>query len=391
MLSDTNCKNAKPKDKIYSLSDCDGMYLEISPNGSKYWRLKYRYAGKQKRIALGVYPEVSLKEAREKRDDIRKIIRNGDDPLIERKKIKIETKENVINSFKNIACEWFEKNKSAMAERHAFYVIRRLEANIFPFLGSIPIKKITPKDLLAVIRKIEERGAYEVSRRTLQVVGQVFRYAIATGRAEHDITADLRGALQQRKKRNYPCFSEKEFREFLSKFSDFKGNAVTKSALRLLMLTFVRSGELRGARWNEFDFEASEWRIPAERMKMKEQHIVPLSKQTICVLEGIGKISGREGLLFPCRTDKTKPFSDNTLSKAFRDHGYKDKATPHGIRATASTTLNENGFRADIIERQLAHTERNSVRASYNHAQYLLERREMMDWWGNYVERLEGK
>jgi integrase len=302
-----------------------------------------------------------------------------------RKKEKIETKENVINTFENIAREWFKKNVEAMAERHAFYVIRRLEANIFPFLGGVPIKKIATKELLSVVRIMEDRGAPEVARRTLQVVGQVFRYAIATGRAEHDITADLRGALQRRETGNYSHFSEKEFQEFLRKFSDFKGNALTKLALKLLILTFVRSGELRGARWDEFDFEKREWRIPAERMKMKELHIVPLSEQAVVVLEEIKKITGDGELLFPCRTDATKPISDNTLSKAFRDQGYKDKATPHGMRATASTILNENGFKPDVIERQLAHCERNKIRAAYNHAQHLKERRAMMEWWGDYV------
>jgi integrase len=393
-LTDIKCKAAKAKDKTYAMYDVDGLYLEITPSGGKHWRFSYRFAGKRKRMALGEYPEISLQEARIKRDELRKTVKKGADPCLLRKKAKIETKENVANSFENIAMEWFEKNKSAMAERHAFYVIRRLKANIFPFLGGVTIKDIAPKELLAVIRKIEGRGAQEVARRTLQVVGQVFRYAVATGRAEHDISGDLRGALQPAKKKNYSYFSEKEFQEFLVKFADFKGNALTKLALELLMLTFVRSGELRGARWEEFDFDKREWRIPAERMKMKEQHIVPLSEQAIVVLQRINKLTGYAELLFPCRTNKTKPISDNTLSKAFREQGYQGKATPHGMRATASTILNENGFEPDVIERQLAHCERNKIRASYNHAQYLPERREMMNWWGKYVDELlnvEGK
>ena len=273
---------------------------------------------------------------------MRKVIKSGEDPSLLRKKQKIETRENVVNTFENIAHEWFKKNADAMAERHAFYVIRRLEANIFPFLGGIPIKEITTKELLAVIRKIEERGSLEVAHRTLQVVGLIFRYAIAPGRAEHDISADLRGALQPRKAANYSYFSGKEFCEFLKGFSDFKGHVVTKLALRLLILTFVRSKELHSARCEEFDFEKREWRIPAERMKMKELHIVPLSDQAIVVLEKIRKFSRDSSLLFPCRTDASKPISDNTLSKAFRDQGYRGKATPHGMRATASTILNEN-------------------------------------------------
>jgi integrase len=391
MLSDAACKNAKPKDKIYAVTDGEGMYLEIHPNGSKYWRMKYRYAGKQKRIALGVYPEVSLKEAREKKNAARKIIKSGEDPSIVKKKEKIELRENVINTFECIAREWFEKKRTVITKDYGNSIIERLENNIFPFLGAIPIKKIYPKELLAVIRKIEEREAIILSRNVVQCVGQIFRYAIATDRAEHDITADLRGALHPAKKEHNPYLSEREFRDFIRNFHNIGGEKLTKLALKLLILTFVRSVELRGARWSEFDFEKKEWRIPAERMKMKEQHIVHLSKQSLMIIKEIKEISCNNDLLFPHRNDKLKTMSDDTLSKTLRENGYRRRLTPHGIRATASTILNENGFRADVIERQLAHSERNHVRASYNHAQYLPERREMMDWWGDYVEKLEKK
>jgi integrase len=334
---------------------------------------------------------VSLKDARDKRDELRQIIKNGEDPAELRKRNKLEAREAVQNTFKNIAVAWLERKQGLVTERQMFSITRRLEMNIFPFLGSVPIKKISPKDLLATIHKVEERGALEMAHRTLQYVGQVFRYAISTGRAEHDITADLRGALIPLKVNHYAYFSEKEFCEFLEDFHEFRGNVLTKLALELLILTFVRSGELRGARWEEFDFEKRQWRIPADRMKMKEQHIVPLSEQTVVVLEKIVKFSSNEGLLFSCRTDVTKPISDNTLSKAFRDQGYRGKATPHGLRATASTILNENGFKPDVIERQLVHCERNKIRASYNHAQYLPERRDMMIWWGEYVGKHMGQ
>jgi integrase len=299
-------------------------------------------------IALGVYPEVSLKEAREKRDRLRELIRNGEDPALLRKRQKVDARENTVNTFENITREWFEKKKTVMAERHAFYVIRRLELNVFPALGKTPIKKITSKGLLAVIKTMEERGIVETSHRVMQVVDQVFRYEL--GRAEHDITADLRGALQLVKSKNYAYFSESEFREFLSKLADLKCNTQTKLAFRLLILTFVRSGELRGAKWSEFDLDKKEWRIPAERMKMKELHIVPLSSQALDVLADIKRISMGTELLFPCRTDSNKPISDNTLSKALRDNVYRKKATSHGIGATASTILNENGFVPDVIE-----------------------------------------
>ena len=241
---------------------------------------------------------------------------------------------------------------------------------------------------------MEDNGILSESQKTRSIVGQVFKYAIATKRAEHNLIQDTAGAYKQPNVKHHPNFSEKELKEFLKTFADFKGNPITKLALKFLILTFVRSNELRGARWEEFDFEKNEWRIPAERMKMKEQHIVPLSKQSLAVLEEIKKRSFKEnesGLLFPGAIRSEKPISDNTLSKALRDQGYQGKATPHGMRATASTILNENGFKPDVIERQLAHCERNKVRASYNHAQYLQERREMMNWWGDFVEKLEGK
>jgi integrase len=387
MLTDIECKNLKPKEKIYCKTDGYGMYLEIYPNGGKYWRLKYRIAGKQKRIALGVYPQVSPKEARLKRDKYRAIVREGYDPGELRKMKKLEIKENAINTFENIAREWFEKKKGSITSRHAFYIIRRLETNVFPYLGGVPLKKIKPQELLEVIREIENRGSLEVAHRVMQVVGQVFRYAVSSGRAEHDITADLKGALLPVKENHYAYFSEREFKEFLKRIDTLKMNLQTKLAFKLLVLTFVRSGELRGTKRNEFDLKKKEWRIPADRMKMKEQHIVPLSRQAINTLEEIKRISLGTELLFPCRTDINKPISDNTLSKALRDNGYRGKATPHGIRATASTILNENGFSPDVIERQLAHCERNKIRAAYNHAQFLAERREMMDWWGEFVDK----
>lgn len=261
-----------------------------------------------------------------------------------------------------------------------------MQSNVFPFIGNMPINNISAKDLLALLKAVEERGTIETAHRISQEVGQVFRYAIAIGKAEHDITADLKRGITPAKEKHYAYFSEKELKDFLKKLDKFKISINTYLAWKLLIFTFVRSGELRGARWEEFDLEKKEWRIPAERMKMKEQHIVPLSKQAIELVNAIKLISNESKLLFPCRTDTNKPISDNTLSKAFRDQGYKGIATPHGMRATASTILNENGFAPDVIERQLAHCERNKIRAAYNHAMYLSERREMMEWWGNYIE-----
>ena len=394
MLTELECKNFEAKEKSYKKFDGGGMFLLIKSDGSKYWRLKYNYAGKEKLIALGVYPEVSLKDARKKRDEYKKKLAEGIDPVQDKKQAKHELKENVANTFENIALEWHKHKWKDSVKKDAKLELSRLKRHIFPYLGSIPIKKITAQQLISTIRNMEDNGILSESQKTRSIVGQVFKYAIATKRAEHNLIQDTAGAYKQPNVKHHPNFSEKELKEFLKTFADFKGNPITKLALKFLILTFVRSNELRGARWEEFDFEKNEWRIPAERMKMKEQHIVPLSKQSLAVLEEIKKLSFKEnesGLLFPSAIRSEKPISDNTLSKALRDQGYQGKATPHGMRATASTILNENGFKPDVIERQLAHCERNKVRASYNHAQYLQERREMMNWWGDFVEKLEGK
>ena len=394
MLTELECKNFEAKEKNYKKFDGGGMFLLIKPDGSKYWRLKYTYVGKEKLLALGVYPEVSLKEARKKHDEYKTKLAEGIDPVQDKKQSKNELKENVANTFENIALEWHKHKWKDSVKKDAKLELSRLKRHIFPYLGSIPIKKITAQQLISTIRNMEDNGILSESQKTRSIVGQVFKYAIATKRAEHNLIQDTARAYKQPNVKHHPNFSEKELKEFLKTFADFKGNPITKLALKFLTLTFVRSNELRGARWEEFDFEKNEWRIPAERMKMKEQHIVPLSKQSLAVLEEIKKLSFKEnesGLLFPSAIRSEKPISDNTLSKALRDQGYQGKATPHGMRATASTILNENGFKPDVIERQLAHCERNKVRASYNHAQYLQERREMMNWWGDFVEKLEGK
>lgn len=394
MLTELECKNFEAKEKNYKKFDGGGMFLLIKPDGSKYWRLKYNYAGKEKLLALGVYPEVSLKDARKKRDEYKRQLKEGFDPVQKKRQEKTELKENVANTFENIALEWHKHKWKDSIKKDAKLELSRLKRHIFPYLGSIPIKKITAQQLISTIRNMEDNGILSESQKTRSIVGQVFKYAIATKRAKHNLIQDTAGAYKQPNVKHHPNFSEKELKEFLKTFADFKGNPITKLALKFLILTFVRSNELRGARWEEFDFEKNEWRIPAERMKMKEQHIVPLSKQSLAVLEEIKKRSFKENeseLLFPSAIRSEKPISDNTLSKALRNQGYQGRATPHGMRATASTILNENGFKPDVIERQLAHCERNKVRASYNHAQYLQERREMMNWWGDFVEKLEGK
>ncbi len=385
-LTDSTLRSAKPRDKQYKLSDEKGMYLLVKPDGKKYWRLKYLHSRKEKLLALGVYPEISLKEAREKRDKARKLISEGIDPIQKKKEEKLKRIIKTENTFEKIAHEWHENRKQGWTERHAAYVLRRLEADIFSALGSRPINEITAPELLMVLRAIEKRGAIDIAHRALQTSGQIFRYAIATGRAERDIAADLRGALKTRKKENYARLDAKELPEFLSKLEDYDGDLQTKLAFKLLLLTFVRTGELRGARWDEIDLEKAEWRIPAERMKMREVHIVPLSKQALTTLNALKAINGQREHVFPNRNKPMTCMSENTLLYALYRMGYHSRATPHGFRATTSTILNEHGFRSDVIERQLAHAERNKVRASYNHAQYLPERREMMQWWADHLE-----
>ncbi|MFV1873161.1 MAG: tyrosine-type recombinase/integrase [Oleiphilus sp.] len=390
-LSAVEVKNAACKDKPYKLSDGGGLYLLINPNETKYWRLAYRFAGKQKLLAIGVYPDVSLKDARIKREDAKKSIREGNDPGFHRKKEKREKILSADNSFKSIALEWWDlQQKGRWIKDHATKILNQLEKDIFPDLGSRPIKEIEPAEILEVIRRVERRGALDVARRELQHCNKVFAYAIQTSRATVNPARDLGGALEIRKTQHQKSLSRAELPSFFKELAIYEGNKITTLALRLLVNTFCRPGEIRFAVWSEFDFKAKEWRIPAERMKMKTEHIVPLSKQALDVLEELKPITGHYDLLFPGERSIKKPISENTMNYALYRMGYKDRATAHGFRATASSILNEEGFNRDAIERQLAHMERNKVRGAYtHHAQYLKERKEMMQWWSNYLERIE--
>jgi integrase len=386
-LTDITVRTAKPKDKQYKLSDTAGLHLLIKPTGSKYWRYKYRVAGKEKLLSIGVYPIVSLAEAREKCLLARKQLSNGIDPSQDKKDKKLKHNQDTQHSLEAIAREWHKNQQLSWTDRHSDYVMRRLETNLFPELGSKPINQITPSALLSVLRVIENRGAIDIAHRVLQSCGQVFRYAISTERAERDITTDLRGALKTRKKENNAYLQAKELPEFLQKLETYDGELQTKLALKLLLLTFVRAKELRGAKWSEIDFENKDWRIPAERMKMRDPHIVPLSDQAINILKQLHALNSHREHVLPNRNQPLTFISENTMLYAIYRMGYHSRTTAHGFRSTASTILNENNFGSDIIERQLAHTERNSVRASYNHAQYLDKRREMMQWWADYLDK----
>ena len=390
-LTDIKCKAAQPKIKQYKLSDSEGLYLLIKQSGGKYWQMKYRYAGKEKILSIGKYPEISLQEAREKKYEARKLLRENIDPSAEKKAAKHQILLGSENSFKSIATEWHEKQKHLWTALHAKKVMKRLERDMFPFIGDMPIDKITAPYLLSILRRIEAKDAIDLAHRTQQTAGQIFRYAIATGKAKHNIAADLKGAIKPIKKQSYARLKEEELPEFLEKLENYEGDIQTKIATKLLILTFVRTNELRAAKWEEINFDKAEWRIPAERMKMRETHIVPLSEQVQKLFAEQKQISGALEHIFPNRNRPITFISENTILYALYRMGYHTRTTAHGFRATASTILNENNFRPDVIERQLAHGERNKVRASYNFAQYLPERREMMQWWADYITNLTNK
>jgi len=405
-LTDARIRAAKPLKKPFKLRDSRGLVLLIKPNGSRLWRLRYEFDGVEKGLSLGIYPEVSLKMARERRDEARKLIADGTDPSAQRKAEKVATGETV----ELITREWLasltrppETLKNAKRRRRrngpmdaktVARMTKRFETFVFPALGSRPIRRITAPELLNVLRRIEARGTHETAHRVRAACSRVFRYAVATGRAERDVAADLIGALVPVESRNFAAITDPaEVAGLLRAIDGYQGELVTQFALKLSPLVFVRPGELRKAEWSQVDFAAALWRIPWSRMKMGEQHLVPLSRQALALLEDLKSITGNGRFLFPSLRSAERPISDNTVNAGLRRLGYSsDEMTGHGFRTMASTLLNELGWNPDAIERQLAHDERDESRASYNHAQYLDERRRMMQAWGDYldVQRMRG-
>jgi len=387
-LSDAKVRNAKPRPKPYKISDGEGLFLFVMPSGSKYWRLKYFFADKEKRLALGVYPDISLADARERRGQARKVLAAGNDPGEAKKEAKrLATVKNG-NVFEVVAREWFEMRKHEWMPSTAATKLSRLERHVFPKLAQRPISAINAPEVLAMLRVIEAKGTLETARRMMQICGQIFMYAIATGRAERNPVPDLRGALKTPVVKHHSYVKTSDLPLFLQNLEAYDGSVQTKLALRFLLLTFVRTTELRAAEWTEIDWDKAEWRIPAERMKMREQHIVPLSRQAVAILRELQMHTGNWQYIFPNQHKPVKFMSENTMLFALYRMGYHSRATGHGFRSTASTILNEHEFRADVIERQLAHSERNAVRAAYNHAQYLPERRKMMQWWADYLDKV---
>lgn len=389
-LSDVAIRAAKPRDKAYKLTDGGGLYLLVHPNGRKYWRLKYRFAQREKLLALGVYPEMRGAEAREKREEAKRAIREGRDPTALRQDQKRAAIMAAGNTFEAVAREWFEKFSPNWVKGHADKIIRRLERDVFPWLGTRPVAEITAPVLLSVLRRIEGRGALETAHRALQNCGQVFRYAIVTGRAERNPCSDLRGALPPANAKHHATILEpKAIGALMRAMRGYDGSSITKAALCLAPLVFVRPGELRRAEWAEINLDGAEWRIPAARMKMRAPHIVPLSRQAVAILREIQPVTGGGELVFPGVRSRRRPMSENTVNAALRRMGYaKDEITGHGFRSMASTLLNEAGWNRDAIERQLAHAERDEVRAAYNYAEHLPERKRMMQAWADCLDAL---
>jgi integrase len=401
-LTDRAIINLKATGKSSKHFDGGGLHIFLSPTGGKLWRLVYRFEGREKLLSFGQYPAVSLKLARERRDEAKEQLAKGIDPGEMKKEMKKVSTTNAANSFEVVAREWHTKQKtrknpnkkSNWTERHAEQVIARLEKNVFAIIGKYPIGSIKPADVLNVLQRIEARQTYELAHRIMQICGQVCRYAVATGRAERNVVLDLKGALTPHKPEHHATITvPQEIGGLLRAIDEYKGDFITACALKMAPLTFVRPGELRGAEWAEFDLEQAEWRIPAERMKMDDPHIVPLARQTLAILHALKKVTGGGKYLFPSARTDERPMSDNTVNAALRRLGYtKEELTGHGFRSMASTRLNEmNIWNADAIERQLAHSPRNKVRASYNYAQFLPERRIMMQVWADYLDGLRQK
>ncbi|MEI2766954.1 MAG: integrase arm-type DNA-binding domain-containing protein [Nitrosomonas sp.] len=392
LLTDLACKNAATESaKIRKLHDGQGLYLWVYEDGRKYWRLRYKIHDKEKSLSLGVYPVVGLKQARQLAQAERVKLTINIDPSIDRQINKQKAKQAAANSFEAVSREWYTKQTHTWAATHSKDVLRRLEGNVFPYIGMYPIGTIEAPQLLNMIRIIEQRGSYDLAHRVLGVCGQVFRYGVSTGRCARDPSGDLRGALTPHKKKNQAAVKPEELPELLRAIATYErtGDRQTQLALQLLALTFVRTNELIGALWDEFDLNNGLWIVPATRMKMRNEHVVPLTQQTLNILAELKTIAGNSRYLLPGR-NPNKTISNNTLLFALYRLGYKGKMTGHGFRAVASTALNESGlFSPDAIERQLAHGEKNEVRGAYNRAEYLPERKRIMIWWSNHIEAME--
>lgn len=390
-LNDMQIRRAKPEAKAYTLGDGQGLSLLVEPNGSKSWRFRYRYAGKPKMISLGVYPTITLAEARARRDEARKIVAEGKNPSEVRKEQKLALRIQFENAFEKIAREWHQMKSAKWSAGYASDIIEAFQNDIFPYVGTRPVGEIKPLELLNVLRKIEKRGALEKMRKVRQRCSEVFRYAIATGRAEFNPAADLSSALEVHKSNHFPFLKSDEIPDFLRALDSYAGSRLVQIATKLLMVTGVRTIELRAALWQEFDLDNAIWEIPAERMKMRRPHLVPLSTQALGFLNELKSMTGNYRYVFPGRNDPNKPMSEASVNQLIKRIGYAGKLTGHGFRHTLSTILHENGFNTAWIEMQLAHVDKNTIRGVYNHAQYIEDRKKMMQWYSDFIINLNGE
>jgi len=390
-LTDTEIKRAKAAEKAYSMGDGGGLYLWVKPTGGKLWRWSYRYEGKEKLMSLGKYPDVSLAQARGRHSEARKLLATGVDPMAQRKAEKTAEKIAVENSFQSVTTQWLEHWQEGKSPRHVDSVRRRMEADILPCLGARPIAEIEAPELVAMANAIQDRGALDIAKRALETVGQVFRYGIAHGYAKRNPATEIRPSdiLKSSPKINYARIDAKELPTLLRRIEVYQGKQVTRLAMKLMSMTFVRTTELIEAKWGEFDLENARWDIPPERMKMRTPHIVPLPRQALEVLEMLRDFTGSNEWLFPGDLNPAHPMSNNTILAALKRMGYKGRMTGHGFRGLASTILHEQGYAHDHIELQLAHAPRNAVSAAYNHALYLEPRAKMMQDWADFLERTQ--
>ena len=384
-LNDMQIRRAKPEAKAYTLGDGQGLSLLIEPNGSKSWRFRYRFAGKPKMISLGVYPTITLADARSRRDDARKLVAEGKNPSEVRKEQKIALQTESESAFEKIATEWHQMKSTKWSEGYASDIMEAFQNDIFPYVGTRPVGEIKPLELLNVLRKIEKRGALEKMRKVRQRCSEVFRYAIATGRAEFNPAADLSSALEVHQSNHFPFLKADEIPDFLCALDSYTGSRLVQIATKLLMITGVRTIELRAALWSEFDLDNAIWEIPAERMKMRRSHLVPLSTQALDLLNELNIMTGSYRYVFPGRNDPNKPMSEASINQVIKRIGYGGKLTGHGFRHTLSTILHERGFNSVWIEIQLAHIDKNTIRGTYNHANYYEKRIIMLQWYSDFI------
>lgn len=388
-ITNLQCKKAKPKTKPYKLSAGRGLYLEVMPSGSKYWRMKYRINGKEKRLALGVYPEISLKNADERCTDARRLLEKNIDPSQHKKEKKRLADQKAANNFEAVAREWHNITQIKWTDRHAKTVIGRLERDIFPFIGHLPISDIKPPLVLSCLERMQNRGAFEPAHRMRQSCGQIFRYGIAHGYCEYNPASELSEAIKPVVRKHYPCIAINEIPELLEAMERNEAclRLETRHAMKLLMLTFVRTKELIEAKWDEFDLENAQWVIPAERMKMRKEHIVPLSKQAVNILQDLKAMNGQWEWILPGHHTPRKHMSNNTVRLGLHRLGFKGRMTGHGFRALAMSTIKEKlNYRHEVIDRQLAHAPKSMVTRAYDRAKFLDERKKMMQDWADYID-----